>query len=108
MNMFHGGTIFCDAALKLIHVKNQVSLGAGETLSTKLRFEEGLWEAAMAQVKHYHSDNGIFAVEEFRHQCKEDLQTESFSGVGEQHQNTEAELGCKLLFLVTVPIYSNQ
>ena len=29
-NMYHGGTIFRDAASKYIHVSNQVSLGAGE------------------------------------------------------------------------------
>jgi len=32
-NMFHGGTIFRDAASKYIHVQNQVSLGAGETVN---------------------------------------------------------------------------
>ena len=47
VNMFHGGTIFHYAALKLIHVENQVSLGAGETLTAKLQIEEWLWEAAM-------------------------------------------------------------
>ncbi len=87
VNMFHGGTIFHDAASKLIHIENHVSLGAGETLTAKLQIEEWLWEAAMARVKQYHSDNGIIAVEEFRHQCKEDTQTQSFSGVGAQHQN---------------------
>ena len=66
-------------------------MGAGETLASKVSFEQWLWEILVARVKHYHSDNGIFAVEEFRHQCKEDLQTQSFSGVGAQHQNLEAE-----------------
>ena len=42
VNMFHGGTIFHDAAWKLIHIENQVSLGASETLPAKLRFEEWL------------------------------------------------------------------
>ena len=39
-NMFHGGTIFRDAASKYIHVQNQVSLGAGETVNAKVGFEE--------------------------------------------------------------------
>ncbi len=26
-NMFHGGTILCNAASKVIHVENQVSIG---------------------------------------------------------------------------------
>ena len=91
VNMFHGGTIFRDAASKIIHVKNQVSLGAGETLASKVSFEQWLWEISMARVKHYHSNNGIFVSAEFREQCKEDSQMQSFSGVGAQHQNAEAE-----------------
>ena len=39
-NMFHGGTIFRDAASKYIFVKNQVSLGAGETVAAKREFKE--------------------------------------------------------------------
>jgi transposase InsO family protein len=66
-------------------------LGAGETVNAKLRFEDWLWETARARVKHYHSDNGIFTAEAFRDSCKEDRQTQSFSGVGAQHQNAEAE-----------------
>ena len=38
-NMFHCGTIFRDAASKYIHVQNQVSLGAGETVNAKVGFE---------------------------------------------------------------------
>ena len=90
-NMFHGGTIFRDAASKYIFVKNQVSLGAGETVTAKREFEEWLWEEARVSVKHYHSDNGVFKAEMFTDSCKEDGQTQSFSGVGAQHQNAEAE-----------------
>ena len=42
VNMFHGGTIFRDAALKYIYVQKQVSLGASETVNAKMRFEEWL------------------------------------------------------------------
>ena len=45
-NMYHGGTIFRDAALKYIHVEKQISLGAGETTIAKLKFEEWLSEQA--------------------------------------------------------------
>jgi hypothetical protein len=90
-NMFHGGTIFRDAGSKYIHVQNQVSLGAGETITSKLAFEEWLWEAACVRVKHYHSDNGVFTAQQFREACEEEKQTQSFSGVGAQHQNAEAE-----------------
>ena len=90
-NRFHGGTIFRDAASKVIHVENQVSLGAGETVQAKKRFEEWLYEQAHEKVKHYHSDNGVFTAEFFTDQCKQDGQTQSFSGVGAKHQNAEAE-----------------
>ena len=39
-NMFHGETIFRDAASKYIFVKNQVSLGASKLVATKREFEE--------------------------------------------------------------------
>ena len=90
-NMYHGGTIFRDAASKYIHVSNQVSLGAGETVLSKRNFEDWLWEEARLRIKHYHSDNGVFTAELFTDACKEDGQTQSFSGVGAQHQNAEAE-----------------
>jgi len=90
-NKFHGGTIFRDAASKVIRAENQVSLGAGETVTAKLRFEEWLWEQAAVRVKHYHSDDGIFNAEMFEDACKDSGQTQSFSGVGAKHQNAEAE-----------------
>eukprot|EP00804_Cyclotella_cryptica_P007127 CCRYP_020034-RB/>CCRYP_020034-RB protein AED:0.46 eAED:-0.11 QI:0/0/0/1/0/0/2/0/484 len=89
--MFHGGTIFRDASSKYIHVQNQVSLGAGETVNAKIGFEEWLWEQSRLSVKHYHSDNGVFAAELFKDACKEEHQSQSFSGVGAKHQNAEAE-----------------
>ena len=52
-NRYHGGTIFNDAASGVIWVENQVSLGAGETIQSKTRFEEWLWELAFVEVKHY-------------------------------------------------------
>ena len=86
-NMFHGETIFRDASSKYIHMQNQVSLGAGETVNSKLGFEEWLWEVARERVKHYHSDNGVFTADLFKEACAEEHQTQSFSGVGAQHQN---------------------
>ena len=84
-------TLFCDAASKYIYIRNQVSLGAGETVAAKREIEEWLYEEARLVVKHYHSDNDVFNSETFTKSCKEDGQTQSFSGVGAQHQNGEAE-----------------
>ncbi len=66
INMFHGGTIFWNASSKVIHVKNQVSFGAGETLAAKLKFEEWPWEVAITKVRRYHSENSILVAEEFK------------------------------------------
>ena len=39
-NKYHGGTIFNDALSGIINVENQVWIGAGETIASKLRFEQ--------------------------------------------------------------------
>lgn len=88
---FHGGTIFNDAALGAIQIENQVSLGASNTLNAKCHFEEWLYEHACAEVKHYHGNNGIFTAAEFRADCREQQQHQTFSGVGAKHQNGRAE-----------------
>jgi transposase InsO family protein len=88
---FQGGTIYNDAASGLIWVENQVSLGANETVMGKARFEQWLYDQCICEVKHYHGDNGIFSAEEFRRDCEDKRQSQSFSGVGAQHQNARAE-----------------
>jgi hypothetical protein len=84
---FQSETIFNDAASGIIWVENQVSLGANETVMGKACFEQWLCDMAFAKVKHYHGDNGIFSAEEYRQECINKGQTQSFSGVGAQHQN---------------------
>jgi hypothetical protein len=44
-----------------------------------------------AKVKHYHGDNGIFLAEEYCNECLDKNKTQSFLGVGAQHQNARAE-----------------
>ena len=88
---YQGGTIYNDAASGLIWVENQVSLGASETLMGKERFEQWLYDIAYTTVKHFHGDNGIFSSEQYRQDCDGKGQTQSFSGVGAQHQNAKAE-----------------
>ncbi len=100
-NQFHGGTLFHDAATGLIWAENQVSLGAGETLMAKERFEQWLWELAAAETHHLHSDNGIFNAELFVEDCKNKFQTQSFSGVGAHHQNALAERSIQTIMYMT-------
>ena len=88
---YSGGTLYADAASRLIQVEPQVSLGAGETVNGKAKFEDWIWSLAGVLAKHYHSDNGIFASQYFREDVLKKKQTQSFSGVGAQHQNAHAE-----------------
>ncbi len=59
----------------------------------KAHFEQWLWDQCVSEVKHYHGDNGIFSAEEYHRDCDcdEKGQSQSFSGVGAQHQNARAE-----------------
>ncbi len=68
---YQGGTIYNDAALGLIWVENQVFMGASKTIMGKERFEQLLYDTAFAEVKHFHGDNGIFALEQYREECVE-------------------------------------
>ena len=45
----------------------------------------------MVSMEHYHSDNGVFTSKSFTDSCKDKGRSQSFSGVGAQHQNAEAE-----------------
>jgi hypothetical protein len=72
-------------------VDNQVSLCSSEIIMGKERFEQWLYDIACVKVKHFHGDNGIFSSEEYRLECSEKKQLQSFSGVGAQHQNSKAE-----------------
>ena len=57
----------------------------------KNKFESWLWDTARVSVKHYHCDDGVFTADAFTGSCKEEGKSQTFSGVGAQHQNTEAE-----------------
>ncbi len=80
-NQFHGGTIFNYAASGAIWVEHQVSLGAGETICAKERFEEWLYELSCVEVARYNSDNGVFTAAEFQEDCKLKHQQQTFSGM---------------------------
>ncbi len=97
---FHGGTIYNDAASGLIWVENQVSLGSSETIMGKERFEQWLYNTACVEVKHFHCDNGIFSSEEYRLECSEKKQSQSFSGVGVQHQNSKAKRAIQTIMYI--------
>jgi len=69
----------------------QHQAGVIETVMGKARFKQWLWDQCVSEVKHYQCDNGIFSAEEYCRDCEEKGQSQSFSGVGAQHQNARAE-----------------
>ena len=75
-------------------------MGANETVLGKQRFEQWLWDQAAAEVSHYHGDNGIFTADEYKRDCDRKGQTQSFSGVGAQHQNARAERAIQTVMYV--------
>ncbi len=69
----------------------QHQAGAIKTVMGKARLDQWLWDQCVSKVKHYHGNNGIFSAEEYRPDCDEKGQSQSFSGDGAQHQNARAE-----------------
>ena len=57
---FQVGTIDNDAHSSFIWVENKSSLGSNETVKSKSRFEQWIWDQAAAKVYHYQGENGIF------------------------------------------------
>ena len=89
-NRYHDGKIFNNAATGVIWIENQITLGSGDMLIAKKTFEQWLSKKAWVEIKLFHSNNGVFTVNEFLDNHKEKHQIQSFSGVGAQHQNAKA------------------
>ncbi len=90
------GTLFVDHASGKIFNFPQLSTTAAETVRSKqslerLAFDEGI------TIKHFHSDNGVFASAAFRTDCETKSQRLTFSGVGAHHQNGVAERNIKTI-----------
>ena len=93
---FSGGTIFIDEASEYIHIENQVSLGAPETVRSKLRFEREALRHGVV-IRGYHGDNGVYKSSLFKKSCESMNQTLDFCGVGAHHHNGVAERGIRTI-----------
>jgi len=91
---FCGGTIFIDVATGLTKVYFQVSLGAEDTIRSKLAFERFALSCDVV-VSGYRTDNGIFTKLEFLKEIEDNHQHLTVSGVGAHHQNGVAERGIR-------------
>ena len=95
-DMYHGGTLFVDAASHLIQVFHQKGLTSSETIASKLAFERDA-HAVGVTPKTYGSDNGVYASRAFMDELRNKGQGIRMSGAGAQHQNGMAEGGVKIV-----------
>ena len=87
---YHGGTLFYDHASSFIYLSHQVSLGIGETLQSKRKFERFASQRNV-DVRSYRADNHPYSSKGFLEDLEVHNQTITFSGVGAHHQNGAAE-----------------
>jgi hypothetical protein len=89
-SFYHAATLFVDHVSRYIHVTPNRSTGADEALESKRLFEREALSHGV-QVLSYHSDNGIFASNEFKAACAALNQHIDYCAVGAHHQNGIAE-----------------
>jgi hypothetical protein len=89
------GCLFVDHASSKIFNFAQYSTTAKETSNSALQIE-ALAQKGGLNIKHYHSDNGVFSSNEFKTHCNARHIKYSFSGVGAKHQNGIAERNIKM------------
>jgi hypothetical protein len=87
---YGGGTIFIDHYTHYVFAHHQPTLGGGDTLQAKARFEY-LARSHGITIHAYHGDNGIFKSHHWMEHCRARRQTNTFSGSGTHHQNGVAE-----------------
>lgn len=96
LNQYTGGVLLADSASEFIFLRNQVTLGTGDTLQTKQAFEHFAAQYGV-KLQSFRVDNMPFASKEFRADCEAKGQTIDFSGVGAHHQNGVAERALKTI-----------
>jgi hypothetical protein len=87
-------SLFVDHTSGKIFNFPQYSNNAKETIDSALRLEAIAREEGI-NIKHYHSDNGIFLTNEFKTHCDARHIKYLFSGVGAKHQHGIAEQNIK-------------
>ena len=87
---YGGGSLAVDHASKKIFIHHQVSLRAADMLVAKHLLERDACAVGI-QIKHYYANNGIFAWEEFKQDCKLKEQMLTFSAANSYSQNGVAE-----------------
>jgi transposase InsO family protein len=89
---FVGGALYVDHASGKIFHHPQTDLTASTTIRGKQIIEAEATDLGF-KIQSYHSDNGVFASQEFKGHCASLGQSMSFSGPGAHHQNGISERG---------------
>ena len=87
---YTGISVFTDEASDFTYCHLMRSLCDEETLEAKHAYEH-LMATKGVTVKRYHCDNGIYANDRYKNDCKDKNQEISFCGVGHHAQNGIAE-----------------
>ena len=96
LNQYNGGMLLADSASEFIFLRNQVSLGTGDTLQSKQAFEQFAAQFGI-KLQPFCVDNMPFASKEFCADCEARGQTLNFSGVGAHHRMVLLNVPSKLL-----------
>jgi hypothetical protein len=86
----HGRTIFVDHYFGFMFNRNQVSVWARETATTKHAFDRFTRDHRV-KLQHFRLDNSPLDCDEFKEELAHQGQTVDFSGVSTHHQNGVAE-----------------
>ena len=79
-------TVFIDYVTGYVHVALMTDQSGESTLQAKHDYEH-LAATRNVKAKHYHADNGCFALLSFTNDCKASTQRITFCGVGAHHHN---------------------
>ncbi len=90
------GSLFVDHDSDKIFHFPQFSTNASKTIKNTVCLESMAKEVGI-EIKQYHSDNGIFASQEFKEHWDRSKRKYSFGGVGAKHQNGVAERNIKTI-----------
>ncbi len=82
--------VFVDHFSDFSYVHLMKKQDGDETEAAKAAFESYAASNGI-NIKHYHSDNGIFAAAQWKSHCDENQQTTSFAGVNAHHQTGRVE-----------------
>ena len=93
---YHHASFFADDRSDFTFAYHQKSTSADDTIEAKRAFESEMRKYCK-DVRHYHADNGTYAVAKYKNEISEQKQTLTFCGVGSHHQNGRAENRIKII-----------